>query len=145
MCREEGSPLVFLVSLSRVEFVSQDLLSPLVLTPYPQKVWAVCCKFRLLMPLGQGVIISWLLLCPVGVVNDTAGILGPRVYLYLGVRALSICHLWQKPTVVTAPLICSPPIFITESLFRRSSKLLGDTGCWVTFRAALWSQHCSNP
>lgn len=128
---EEGFPLAFVVSLSRVEFISQDLLLPLVLTPYPQKAWGVCCTFGLLMPLGQRVVIGLLLFCPVWVANDTAGILGLRVHLK--VRALSICHLWQKPTVLTTHLICSLLIFITESLFWRSS------GFWVIQDAGYYS------
>lgn len=63
--------------------------------------------------------------------NDTAGILGLRVHLK--VRALSTCHLWQKPTVLTTHLICSLLIFITESLFWRSS------GFWVIQDAGYYS------
>lgn len=64
----EGFPLALLASLSMVEFVSQDLLLPLVLTPYHQTAWGLCCKFGLSMPLGRGrgvVIIGLLLFCPV--------------------------------------------------------------------------------
>lgn len=73
---EEGVPLAFLVSLSKVEFISREQFLPLVF------VFGANTLFSdgLLMPPGQGVLLT-LLPCPVSVVNDTTVILGPRVYL----------------------------------------------------------------